>query len=91
VFWIEGLIPGEGRQAFVNREHNQELGWCYGGDDWGPSVGVGTLAHGGWFDSTAPDAGRACRNRILHSPPALSGAALAGHDQRRAAIEASGL
>jgi hypothetical protein len=26
VFWIERLIPGEGRQAFVNPEHNQELG-----------------------------------------------------------------
>ncbi|NKB16620.1 MAG: hypothetical protein HC774_06815 [Sphingomonadales bacterium] len=25
VFWIERLIPGGGRQAFVNPEHKQEL------------------------------------------------------------------
>ena len=26
VFWIKRLIPGKGRQAFVNPEHHQELG-----------------------------------------------------------------
>jgi hypothetical protein len=42
MFWIERLISSEGRQAFVIPEHDQELGWCSGGDGWKPSVGVGT-------------------------------------------------
>jgi hypothetical protein len=30
-FWIERLIPGKGRQAFVTPEHNQRLSLCFGG------------------------------------------------------------
>jgi hypothetical protein len=41
-FWIERLIPGEGRQAFVNPQHRQELDWCSGGAGWEQSVGGGT-------------------------------------------------
>jgi hypothetical protein len=75
VFWIERLIPGEGRQAFVTPEHNQELGWCSGGDDWEPSVGAGTQA-------PAADCSRSLLSRLLrrarggsrHLPQAPAGA-----------------
>ena len=51
-FLIECLIPSESRQAFVNREHKQQVRPGFRADSWGlkcqmgtwgPSVKVGTL------------------------------------------------
>ena len=42
VFWIEHLIPGVGRQVFVNPEHKQKASLGFRANVWVPGVSVGT-------------------------------------------------